>query len=282
MAKVWALRDKTLAIDRRPLLMGILNVTPDSFSDGGRYFDRSAAIDRGLELAEQGADIIDIGGESTRPGAAPVDALEELRRVIPVVQTLSESVAVPISVDTSKAEVAREALAAGAQIINDVTALRGDPEMMHVVLKFQPGVCLMHMKGTPQTMQELAQYEDVVGEVREFLRQRCHAVEQAGLAREKLAIDPGLGFAKSPQHNWQILGQLRSFQELGYPLVVGHSRKRFIRDITGSDPLAIRFGTLGVSILLAAAGVDILRVHDVALTRKALEYLHEELRPLAD
>ncbi|WP_297034337.1 dihydropteroate synthase [Thermogutta sp.] len=276
MAEIWSLRSRTLSLARRPLLMGILNVTPDSFSDGGLYLDASAAIERGLQLAEEGADIIDVGGESTRPGAQPVSPQEELRRVLPVITALAERVSVPLSIDTSKAVVAREALAAGVQIVNDVTALRGDPKMLDVVAEFQPGVCLMHMRGTPQTMQQHAVYQDVVAEVRGFLQERCEALEKAGIPREKLAIDPGLGFAKTPQHNWQIIAGIQRFRELGYPLVVGHSRKRFIREITGEEARRVMEGTLGVSLLLAAAEVDILRVHDVGITRRLLEWLRKE------
>ncbi|MGB9687463.1 dihydropteroate synthase [Thermogutta sp.] len=276
MAEIWSLRSMTLSLARRPLLMGILNVTPDSFSDGGRYLEPSAAIDRGLQLVEEGADIIDVGGESTRPGAQPVSPQEELRRVLPVITALAERVSVPLSIDTSKAVVAREALAAGVQIVNDVTALRGDPQMLEVVAEFQPGLCLMHMRGTPQTMQQEAVYQDVAAEVRGFLQERCAALEKAGIPREKLAIDPGLGFAKTPQHNWQIIGAIQRFRELGYPLVVGHSRKRFIREITGEEARSVMEGTLGVSLLLAAAGVDILRVHDVGVTRRLLAWVRHE------
>ncbi|ASV72868.1 Dihydropteroate synthase [Thermogutta terrifontis] len=282
MADIWSLRSTTLSLARRPLLMGILNVTPDSFSDGGLYLEPSAAIERGLQLAEEGADIIDVGGESTRPGAQPVSLKEELRRVLPVITALVERVSVPLSIDTSKAVVAREALAAGVQIVNDVTALRGDPTMLEVVTEFQPGVCLMHMRGTPQTMQQQAVYQDVVEEVRGFLRERCEALKKAGIPEEKLAIDPGLGFAKTPQHNWQIIGSIQRFRELGYPLVVGHSRKRFIREITGAEARKVIEGTLGVSLLLAAAGVDILRIHDVGITRRLLDWLWKESKPEPD
>lgn len=277
MAKVWSLRTIELPFTTRPLLMGVLNVTPDSFSDGGKYFETSAAIQRGLQLAEEGADIIDIGGESTRPGAEPVPATEELRRVIPVIEALGRRLRIPLSIDTSKALVAREALAAGAEIVNDVTALRGDPEMLQIVAQWQPGLCLMHMRGTPQTMQREVVYQDVVAEVLAFLRARCRELEAAGIPKEKLAIDPGLGFAKTPQHNWQIIANIQRFREAGYPLVIGHSRKRFIREITGENFPRVVAGTVGVSLLLAAAGVEVLRVHDVAATRKALDLLRQLL-----
>ncbi len=270
MADRWTIRNTVLDLTRRPLLMGILNVTPDSFSDGGQYFDHQAAIEHGEQLAAEGADILDIGGESTRPGAQPVPVEEELRRVIPVVETLAPRLSIPISIDTSKAKVAREAIAAGAAIVNDVTALRRDPNMVDVVRETGVGVCLMHMKGTPQTMQQEAVYEDVVSEVADFLVRRCRELESAGIPSDHLAIDPGLGFAKTPYHNWQIIQGLQKLRGLGYPLVIGHSRKRFIREIVGSDPQAILWGTVGVGLLLAAGGTDILRVHDVKAMRDAL------------
>lgn len=270
MAERWTVRNTTLDLTRRPLLMGILNVTPDSFSDGGRFFDRQAAIDHGQQLAAEGADILDVGGESTRPGALPVSAEEELRRVIPVIASLAERVSIPISVDTSKAIVAREAVAAGAAIINDVTALRGDSGMLDVVRETGAGVCIMHMKGTPQTMQQEAVYEDVVAEVTTFLLSRCGELESAGISPDRIAIDPGLGFAKTPLHNWEIINGLQKLRSLGYPVVIGHSRKRFIREIVGNDPQAILWATVGVGLLLAAGGADILRIHDVRPMREVL------------
>jgi len=271
MTDRWTVRNVTLDITRRPLLMGILNVTPDSFSDGGLFFDHQAAIEHGQQLVAEGADILDIGGESSRPGACPVSAEEELRRVIPVVTALAERVSVPISIDTSKAVVARDAIAAGASIVNDITALRGDPQMVEVVRDTGVGVCVMHMKGTPQTMQQEAIYRDVVTEVIEFLESRCRDLEMAGIKRDHIAIDPGLGFAKTPLHNWQIIAGLQRLRDLGYPLVIGHSRKRFLREIVGTDPRCILQATVGVGLLLAAAGTDVLRVHDVKAIRQVLD-----------
>jgi len=270
MADRWTIRNKTLDLTRRPLLMGILNVTPDSFSDGGRFLDHQAAIEHGEQLVADGADILDIGGESTRPGASPVSVEEELRRVIPVVASLAERISIPISVDTSKAIVAREAIAAGASIINDVTALRGDPEMLSVVRDTGAGVCIMHMKGTPQTMQREAVYQDVAAEVMAFLLSRCRELESAGIPSDRIAIDPGLGFAKTPLHNWEVINGLQSLRALGYPLVIGHSRKRFIREIVGNDSQAILWATVGVGLLLAAGSTDILRIHDVRAMRDVL------------
>lgn len=276
MTDRWTVRNVTLDLTRRPLLMGILNVTPDSFSDGGLFFDHQAAIEHGQRLVAEGADILDIGGESTRPGASPVSAEEELRRVIPVVRALAERVSVPISIDTSKASVAREAIAAGAAIVNDITALRGDPQMVEVVRETGVGVCVMHMKGTPQTMQHEAIYRDVVAEVIEFLESRCRELEMAGIKRDHIAIDPGLGFAKTPLHNWQIIGGLQRLRDLGYPLIIGHSRKRFLREIVGTDPRCILQATVGVGLLLAAAGTDVLRVHDVKAMRQTLDFWQRE------
>jgi len=271
MTDRWTVRNVTLDLTRRPLLMGILNVTPDSFSDGGLFFDHQAAIEHGQQLVAEGADILDIGGESSRPGAWPVSAEEELRRVIPVVTALAERVSVPISIDTSKAVVAREAIAAGASIVNDITALRGDPQMVEVVRDTGVGVCVMHMKGTPQTMQQEAVYRDVVAEVAGFLESRCRQLEMAGIKRDHIAIDPGLGFAKTPLHNWQIIAGLQRLRDLGYPLIIGHSRKRFLREIVGTDPRCILQATVGVGVLLAAAGIDVLRIHDVKAMRQVLD-----------
>lgn len=271
MTDRWTIRQRTLDLTRRPLLMGILNVTPDSFSDGGLYFDYRAAIEHGEQLVAEGADILDVGGESTRPSATPVPAEEELRRVIPVITALAERIPVPISVDTTKAIVAREAIAAGASIVNDISALRRDSQMLEVVREMGAGVCVMHMKGTPQTMQQEAIYLDVAAEVVTFLESRCRELELAGIKRDHIAIDPGLGFAKTPLHNWQIISELQKFRALGYPLIIGHSRKRFIREIVGNDPHSIVQATVGVGILLAAAGTDILRVHDVKAMRQVLD-----------
>ncbi|HEY2838432.1 MAG TPA: dihydropteroate synthase [Pirellulales bacterium] len=250
--------------------MGIVNVTPDSFSDGGRFFDPQAAVAQGLQLAADGADLLDVGGESTRPYADAVDEQEELRRVLPVVARLAEQTKLPISIDTSKASVAREALSAGAEIINDVTALAGDPGMLAIAIESQAGVCAMHLRGTPQTMQDDPQYEDVVAEVLEFLRIRRDALIAAGISPERLALDPGIGFGKTHQHNLTLLAGCRRLHELKQPVLVGPSRKAFIGKVIG-DKLADRTaGTVGVALSLAQQGVQILRVHNVADVRQAL------------
>lgn len=266
----WQLRTRTISFGRVPCLMGIVNVTPDSFSDGGATFDPAAAVDHGLRLVEAGAGLLDIGGESTRPGAARVDAREELRRVLPVVQRLAEQAAVPISVDTSKAVVAREAVVAGADAINDVTACRADPDMIPLLAETGAGVCLMHMQGTPATMQQAPVYADVVGEVFGFLRDRCNALEQAGIRRPRIAVDPGIGFGKTLQHNLDLLRSATQFAQLGCTVLVGHSRKRFIGGVLGDDALPRTAGTVGVAAALARHGVQVLRVHDVAEVAQAL------------
>jgi dihydropteroate synthase len=250
-------------------LMGVVNVTPDSFSDGGLYLDPEAAIERGRELAEAGAAILDVGGESTRPGAAPVPADEELRRVEPVVAGLA-GLAPVISVDTSKAAVAAAALEAGATIVNDVTALRGDPEMAALVADRGAGVVLMHMAGEPRTMQENPEYDDVVAEVRDFLAARLAAAVAAGIEESRIWLDPGIGFGKTDRHNFELLRGLGELAALGRPLVVGTSRKSFIGRSDGSAADERLGGTIATSILAATAGAAVLRVHDVREMDQAL------------
>jgi dihydropteroate synthase len=266
----WRLRTRTLSLAHSPLLMGILNVTPDSFSDGGQFLSLDAAVEQGVKLAADGAAILDVGGESTRPYSQPVDVDEELRRVIPVIAALSDRVGIPISIDTSKAVVAREALAAGAEIINDVTGLTGDPEMVAVAAASGAGVCVMHMQGTPQTMQEGPAYDDVVGEVLSYLRDRRDALAAAGVAPDRIALDPGIGFGKRTEHNLTLLAHASRLHELGCPVLVGHSRKGFLQKVVSqpnADPLP---GTIGVALALARQGVQVIRVHDVGSVRQAL------------
>ncbi len=250
-------------------LMGVVNVTPDSFSDGGLYLDPEAAIAHGRELAGAGAEILDVGGESTRPGADPVDAEEELRRVVPVIRGL-EDTGCEISVDTSKAPVAAAALEAGATIVNDVTALRGDPEMAALCAERGATVVLMHMLGEPRTMQDDPRYGDVVAEVKAFLAERLEAAVAAGIAEEDVWLDPGIGFGKTPAHNMELLRRLGELRELGRPLVIGTSRKSFIGKVDGSGPGERLGGTIASSVLAAAEGAAVLRVHDVAEVGQAL------------
>ncbi len=249
--------------------MGVVNVTPDSFSDGGLYLDPETAIAHGRTLAEDGAAILDVGGESTRPGAAPVPVDEELRRVEPVVAALAGTVEA-ISVDTSKATVAAAALDAGASIVNDVTALRGDPEMAALVADRGVGLVLMHMAGDPRTMQVNPEYDDVVAEVRDFLAARLEAAVAAGVDESRIWLDPGIGFGKTDRHNFELLRGLPELATLGRPILLGTSRKSFIGRTDGSDPVDRLGGTIATSILAATSGASILRVHDVREMSQAL------------
>ena len=250
--------------------MGIVNVTPDSFSDGGQFFDSRAAVDHALRLAAEGADLVDVGGESTRPDSVPVSEAEELRRVIPVIRAVCEKTKTPVSIDTSKAAVAREAIAAGAEVINDVTALSGDPTMIEVARHSGAGVCAMHMQGTPQTMQDDPTYDDVVQEILEFLRSRRDALVAAGIAQERIALDPGIGFGKTHAHNLTLLAHCHRFHELGCPLLVGYSRKAFIGKLLGDKETDRTAAGIGIAAALAGQGVQILRVHDVRPVREGL------------
>ncbi len=266
----WKLRATTLHLPRRPLVMGIVNVTPDSFSDGGQFFDPDAAIRHGLELVAAGADLLDIGGQSTRPYSEPVAADEELRRVRPVVLALCKDSGRPISIDTFLADVAEAAIADGAEIVNDVTALTGDPRMIRLVQSTGAAVVAMHAQGTPQTMQDNPHYDDVVAEVLPYLRLRRDALLAAGIERERICLDPGIGFGKTHQHNLTLLANCWRFHELGCPVLVGHSRKGFIGKILGDKSADKTTGTVGVACALAVQGVQIVRVHDVAAVRQAL------------
>jgi dihydropteroate synthase len=256
-----------LTLDR-PRIMGVVNVTPDSFSDGGKFLDAEAAVEHGLRLVEEGADLIDVGGESTRPGAAAVSVDEELERVVGVIEALAAAGAL-VSIDTSKAPVAAGAIEAGAVAINDVTAL-GDPEMAAVARRNQVGLVLMHMQGNPQTMQTEPSYDDVVGEVSSFLVERAALAEAAGVERSRIAIDPGVGFGKTVDHNLVLLRDLGVLADLGYPLVVGTSRKAFLGKVTGRSAPEDRDLASAVSVALAVErGADIVRVHNVSACREA-------------
>lgn len=255
----------------RPRVMGIVNVTPDSFSDGGDHFDAGAAIAHGLALAAEGADILDVGGESTRPGAQAVAVEEELRRTIPVVEALSRQLAIPVGIDTSKPEVMRAAVAAGAGMINDVFALRREGALDAAAALGVP-VVLMHMQGEPRGMQANPEYDDVVGEVHRFLAERVFAVEMAGIPRTRIVVDPGFGFGKTREHNLHLLAQLQRFTELGVPVLAGLSRKRTIGELTGrDDPRARVHGSVAAHLVAAQRGAMLLRVHDVAATVDALK-----------
>ena len=261
---------RVLRLDR-PRVMGIVNTTPDSFSDGGAHFDADAAIAHGLRLAEEGADLLDIGGESTRPGAQDVPVDEELRRVLPVIERLAHETALPISIDTSKPEVMRAAVAAGAGMLNDVYGLRREGALDAAAELAMP-VVLMHMLGEPRSMQAAPEYDDVVGEVHRFLAERMFAAEMAGIARKNIVVDPGFGFGKTTVHNLQLLAQLRRFTELGVPVLAGLSRKRSIGELTGrSEPRERVAGSVAAHLVAAQQGAALLRVHDVAATVDALK-----------
>ena len=253
--------------------MGILNVTPDSFSDGGRYAGTEAAIAQAERMLAEGADILDVGGESTRPGAEEVPAAEQVRRIVPVIERVRAGHAKAIvSVDTRSAAVAEAALEAGADIINDVSALRHDPGMVGVAVRRGVPVVLMHMKGTPQTMVSEAEYEDVVGEVIEFFRRRAGELEAAGVERSRMIIDPGIGFAKNTFHNLEVMRRVGELHALGLPVMVGPSRKRFIGQVLGVKEAEERlYGTLGAVAACGLAGVQIVRVHDVGPARQVAE-----------
>ena len=267
----WKIRNRDLVAGEIPLLMGILNVTPDSFSDGGLFERVEGAVAQAKRLTADGADIIDIGGESTRPGADAVSEAEELRRTIPVIEALRRDSDVLISIDTTKAEVARSAIAAGADIVNDVSGLTFDSGMLAVCADSDVAVCAMHIKGTPQTMQQNPEYDDVVVDVGEFLEQRMAACVQAGISVERICLDPGIGFGKTAEHNLALMKSLDQLHSrCQRPLLIGHSRKRFLSKLLGREVNERTFGTVGVSVALAQNGADVLRVHDVQATRDAL------------
>jgi dihydropteroate synthase len=269
--KTWRLRTRHLDLSSRPLLMGIVNVTPDSFSDGGKWNDADKAVQHALQLVADGADILDIGGESTRPYSQPVSLTEELDRVTPVIERLVKEASAPISIDTSKATVAAAAVAAGAEIINDVTGLHGDPEMISIARSSGAGVCAMHMQGTPQTMQDNPHYEDIVSEICDYLARTRDWLVASGIDLARICLDPGIGFGKTHAHNLTLVREIAAFHTLGTPLLVGHSRKGFIGKLLGNPELNRDAGTLGISLYLALQGVQVIRVHEVAQSRQALE-----------
>ena len=269
----WKLRTQTLAITQTPLIMGILNVTPDSFSDGGSYLTAQDAIDHGLRLAAEGADLIEIGGESTSPYSQPVSAQQEIERVVQVVRGIADQSDVPVSIDTSKSAVAIAAIEAGAQIINDVTGLTGDSDMLQVAAESGVGVCAMHMQGTPATMQDNPRNTNVVAEVLAYLQQRKACLLDAGIPLEKICLDPGIGFGKTHQHNLELLAGCEAFLELGCPILIGHSRKGFIGKLLNDKDADRDSGTLAISLLMAQKKMHVLRLHQIAPTVAALKVL---------
>jgi len=267
------LRDKELELGKRTLVMGVLNVTPDSFSDGGLYLDPKRAEERAWEMVEEGADIIDIGGESTRPGAEPLPLEEELRRVMPVLEALGPSFPVPISIDTYKAKVAEEALKAGASIVNDISGLGFDQDMAEVVAHYGAALVIMHIKGTPKDMQLNPTYGDVLGEIKAYLRERIEKAEKAGVRSDAIIVDPGIGFGKRLEHNLEIFRRMKELEELGKPILVGPSRKRFIGEILGVETSQRLYGTLAAVAFSILQGVHIVRVHDVKPCRQLVDVI---------
>ena len=267
---LWKTRHHSINLSEKAIIMGVLNVTPDSFSDGGLWQDQKSAIQHAMDLIRDGAGILDVGGESSRPGASPVDETEELRRVIPVIEALRDRTPVPISIDTTKPSVAKAALKAGASIVNDIGGLRL-PEMRAVVAEFNAGAVCMHMKGTPRTMQDAPSYTDVVAEILAFFEKTVELCRSEAIENETLALDPGIGFGKSLDHNLQILRELPKFHSLGRPLVLGVSRKSFISKLTGSEELDDRlWPTVALSAYARHHGASVLRVHDVKQNTEAL------------
>ena len=275
---IWKIRSREIDLTRRGVVMGIVNVTPDSFSDGGEFLNPEAACAHGLSLVAEGAEILDIGGESTRPGSEGVSAVEEIRRVLPVIQALRCATEVPISIDTSKASVARAALEAGADIINDVTGLRGDPEMTTLAAELRAGVVVMHMQGTPRTMQSAPSYDDVVAEVGNFFRHSLERAVASGLDPMSIALDPGIGFGKTPAHNLALLAGLKSFVSLGRPLLIGVSRKSLLGRLANSPAMEDRLWPgVALTALCRVRGARIFRVHEAkphVLALRTAEALH--------
>jgi dihydropteroate synthase len=270
--KIYSLqwRSFDLTLGKKTLVMGVLNVTPDSFSDGGLFFEQDKAIAQGEELAAQGADLLDIGGESTRPFSDPTPEEEEIRRIVPVIKALVRKTALPISVDTYKASVARAALEAGAALVNDISALTFDPEMGRLVAAFQVPVILMHIQGTPRDMQRHPHYDHLLGEVRSFFERRIQAAVAQGIAREHILIDPGIGFGKTFDHNLTLINRLDYFNNLDCPIVLGTSRKAFIGKLTGQEALNRDWGTAATLTVGACQGAHMVRVHNAAAARQVL------------
>lgn len=264
------LRNGSLDFSKRAYVMGVLNVTPDSFSDGQRFFEPQAAVEHAFRMEEEGADLIDIGAESTRPGAEPVPLKEELRRILPVLEGLSGSLKVPISIDTYKSQVAEEAIQCGAEIVNDISGLNFDPDLKNLIARYDVAVIVMHMKGNPRNMQQNPQYRDLLGEIRSYFERSISAAAQAGVSSEKIIVDPGIGFGKTLPHNLEILRGLESFKVLGKPIMVGVSRKSFLGKILNL-PVDDRLeGSIAAAAYAVMRGANIVRVHDVASTVRAL------------
>jgi dihydropteroate synthase len=277
--RLWRIGDRVFDLSRQGLIMGVLNITPDSFSDGGQFFAPEKAVEHGLRIAAEGADIIDVGGESTRPGAEPVPADEELRRVLQVIRELRAKADIPISIDTSKSQVARAAIEAGASIVNDVTGGRGDEQMLPLIAETESAFVIMHMQGTPRTMQVRPRYQDVVSEITDFFRQQYTRAIGSRIDPMAIAFDPGIGFGKTLEHNLELLAQLEGVRAHDRPLVVGVSRKSFLGKIIGSTDMSDRVApAVALTALLRTRGADVLRVHDVKENVSALRMTEAILR----
>jgi dihydropteroate synthase len=276
----FSFRSQDYDLSRRTLVMGILNITPDSFSDGGRFMAREKAIEQGCRLAEEGADILDVGGESTRPGAKPIVEDEEIQRVVPVIEELTKRIPIPISIDTRKANVAREALQAGAEMVNDISSLHFDPPLARLVAEKKVPVVLMHMRGEPETMQTETHYDDLIGEILEFFKERIDFSESQGILQDQIILDPGLGFGKSleAQHNLVLLKDLSRFRDLGRPLLIGPSRKSFIGKILGLPSSEREEGTMAAVAIGIMHGANIVRVHEVKRMRRVVQMADAILR----
>jgi dihydropteroate synthase len=270
MPRVFKCGDRAFRLGEKTYIMGILNVTPDSFSDGGQFLDPGAAIEHAKAMVRDGADIIDIGGESSRPGSDPVSVEEEKRRVLPVIKRLAKELDAPLSIDTYKSEVAREALDAGACLVNDISGLRFSPDMAAIVAERKASVVVMHIKGTPKTMQKAPRYKNVVREVMDQLRAQTAMARKAGVPKDRILVDPGIGFGKTVDHNCELIAEVGQLRKLGYPVLIGTSRKTFIGKILGTDVDDRLEGTLASNIVAVMGGVDFVRVHDVKETKRAL------------
>lgn len=279
--RVWKYRGSQFTLGKRTLLMGVVNITPDSFSDGGKFLSRDAAVEHALKLRDDGSDLLDLGAESTRPGSTPVSEKEQLRRLLPVLESLAGKVEVPISIDTTSATVARECLEAGASIINDITGFHHDPDLADVCARFGAGVVLMHIKGTPQTMQDNPHYDDLPGEIRDYLRVGVEVAERAGISRDHVIVDPGIGFGMTFNDNYRLLGGLFHFRELAAGVMAGPSRKGFTGEFSKLPPDQRQFPTAAAVAIAVLHGADVIRVHDVREMKQVVDII-DRFRAIQD